>query len=224
MCCIQTKPSSSSSSSPSSASSSPSIVSRENGNELVDTVLKLLKPKYKLPMKPIKLGNRTIGLDEQFGALKLIAAVRILSGYVNQIGDLIRTGDAYISEYDDDSSLIEMKVGVLDIKFNATIAIDVMGIQQKETIIGSVGTFGIEFDVLTNATTGGRKTNNVKVFEISDLDLKVDAAENDVVRRIQNLNLHFGLQILMNTNLKKIVNSIVSIAASDIIARIAGSM
>ena len=197
---------------------------RENANELVDAIVKLIKPKYNHPMDPIPIGQRTIGINDKVGLIKVIAVLRIKQGYINQIGGLARVDDAFITEFEDESTLIEMKLGVFDVRFNATIEFEIMGIKQREVVIGSVAFFGVAFDILNNGTTGGRKIDNLKVFEISGLQMSLIGGRDNALRRLQNLQLTMGIEFVMNSNLKRIVNAIVSVAAADSIKQIAGSV
>lgn len=47
---------------------------------------------------------------------------------------------------------------------------------------------------------------------------------NDLIRRIQNIQLRLGVDFVMNSNFKRIVYAIVGVAASDSIRKIAGSV
>lgn len=194
----------------------------ESGDELVDSILRLVRPKYKPPMKPMELGNRTIGINERVGLVQVIAILRIKRGFVNHVGGLERVGEAFYTEYEDDSTKIEMRLGIFDIKFNATIEMEFMGIRQREVVSGSVEFFGTSFEVLTNATTGERHVDNVSVFEMSGLKLKF-SGPHDIINRVQNIPMKVGVRLIMNSNLKSIVYAIVSVAVSDSLATIAGA-
>lgn len=176
-------------------------------------------------MKPIVIGNRTIGINNRVGLMRVIAVMRIKEGYIYEVGNLTRVGDAFITEFEDESTRIEMQLGLTDIKFNATVEVEVMGIRQQEVVVGSVAFFGVAFDLLSNVTTGDRIVENVRVFEISGLQMKLlDKRDNDFLRRVQNLQLRVGIDFVMNSNLKRVVYAIVSVAASDSIRKIAGSV
>lgn len=74
---------------------------------------------FAAPMKPIVIGNRTLGINERIGLMRVIAIMKIKEGYIYEIGDLKRAGDAWITEYEDESTKIEMQIALLDMKFNA---------------------------------------------------------------------------------------------------------
>lgn len=196
---------------------------RESANELVDTSLRLIRKKYKPPMKPLAMSNRTLGIDEQVGFLHMRAVVFIKKGFVNQIGNISRVGQAFYTESEDESTLIEMKIALEDIKFNASIEIEVMGIRQNQEVEGGVGIIGVRFEVFTNGTTGQRSVQNVKIFDMDGLDLEL-FGPNDIVNRFQNIPIRIGLRVVMRTNLKRIVHAITSIAVADAISRIAGGV
>lgn len=195
---------------------------RTNANEVVDTLLRLLKKRYKPPMKPIPIGNRTISINDRLGLfMPIMAEFRIKNGAINEIGRLDRVGDNFITEYEDESTLLEVKMGLIDVRFNSSFDIDIMRIVHRDMVEGSVDMIGIAFDLISNGTTGDRTADNVEIFDISGVQMSLVGRPRSLLRRHENLALQMAVDFVMKTNLKYIVNSIVTAAAGDTIKSMA---
>ena len=72
---------------------------KENANDFLDTALRLMRNKYKDPMSPIPMKNRTIGIYERIGLINVIALVRLTDGHIYKIGSLKRVGNATMTVY-----------------------------------------------------------------------------------------------------------------------------
>lgn len=201
---------------------------RENANDFLDTGLKLLSKKYKEPMKPIPMKERSFGLNERVGLMNAEAIIRLQDGYVTKIGKLARQGDAYMTviparnEDEDESTVTEAKVGLTDIEFNTTVIFDILGITHREPLEGRVKFVGAHLILATNGTTGNRDIPYLKIYDISGVDVEF-VGPIEALDRLRNIPVRIATQVIMNTRLKLIVQMIVSNAAYGSIKGIATS-
>lgn len=199
----------------------PAKLVRENANEFVDTGLGILRNKYKDPMTPIKMKDRTIGLNHSkfmlipLEAMSMISEVRIEDFYVTKIGNLKRIGNATMtvippeSEDDEESTVTHSKVGIYDIEINATIVFDVMRVSHREPIEGSVKFLGTQIILTTNGTTGERDIPYFNVYDISGVDIQF-IGPYQKIDAIRNVPLRLAVNFVMNTQLKRIVQVIIT--------------
>jgi hypothetical protein len=201
---------------------------RENANEFLDTGLKILGRKYRSPMTPIPMKQRSFGLNERIGLMNIEAIIRLEDGYITKIGKISRQGDAWMTvipaanEDEDESTVTEAQIGINDIEFNTTIVFDILGVVHKETIEGSVQFVGAHIFITTNGTTGERDIPYFKIYDIRGANVEF-VGPIEAIDRIRNIPVKIATQFIMNTRLKHIVQSIVSNAAYGSIKGIATS-
>lgn len=198
-------------------------IKKENANDFLDTALKLIRKKYKEPMNPIKIKDRSIGLNQRMGLLPMSLLVHIQNGNINKIGKIKRVGDAFMTvipatnDDDDDSTVTDAVISLDDIRFNATIEIEVFAVRHWEIVQGRVGEVQAQFQMSTNGTTGERSMTGFKIIDMRDIDLNL-RGPYQIISRISSIPLRIGTRFVMNSNLKKIVNTIVTVAAADTVS------
>lgn len=200
-------------------------IKRENANEFLDTAIKLMRKKYKEPMEPIKIKDRSIGINQRIGLLPMTLLVRIQNGSINKIGKIKRVGDAFMTvipatnEDDDDSTVTDAVISIEDIRFNATVEIEVFAVRHWEVVQGRVGDVQAQVQMSTNGTTGERAMTGFKVSDMNDVDLNL-RGPYEIVSRITSIPLRLGTRFVMNSNLKRIVTAIVTVAAADTVSHL----
>lgn len=200
-------------------------VQKENANDFLDTAIKLMRKKYKDPMTPIKIKDRSIGINQRIGMLPMALVIHIKNGNINKIGKIKRVGDAFMTvipaknEDDDDSTITDATISIQDIRFNATIDIEVFAVRHWEVVQGKVGDVQAKVQMSTNGTTGGREMSGFQITDINDVDLNL-RGPFEIVSRISSIPLRIGTRFVMNSNLKRIVNTIVTVAARDTISHL----
>lgn len=198
-------------------------IKKENANDFLDTALKLIRKKYKEPMNPIKIKDRSIGINQRMGLLPMSVLINIQNGNINKIGKIKRVGDAFmtvipaINEDDDDSTITDAVISIADIRFNATIEIEVFAVRHWEIVQGRVGEVQAQFQMSTNGTTGERSMTGFEIVDMKDVDLNLQGPYQ-IISRISSIPLRIGTRFVMNSNLKRIVNTIVTVAAADTVS------
>lgn len=198
---------------------------RENANEFLDAVLRLLKGKYKSPMEPIHMQPRTLGINERLLLANLHLEVRLEDGFITKIGSMKRSGDAWQTvipakgeDEDDDteSSVTEGNIDISDVEFNTTLTFDVMGVMHQEHVKGRVGKISIYLILSDNGTTGERDLPYFNIYNMEDVDIQLKGPI-EIMDRIKNPALRMAVRFATRTQFKRIVNAIVTRAAQSAI-------
>ena len=122
---------------------------------------------------------------------------------------------------DGESSVTEGNIDVTDIEFNATIVFDVMGVLHREHVNGRVGKVSFYMIMSDNGTTGERDIPYFNIYNIEDVDI-VLTGPYEVVDRIRNPALKMAVQFVMRSQLKQMVNTMVTRAARSAIKNMIG--
>ena len=188
---------------------------RENANQFLDTGLKLLSQKYKDPMKPIPMKPRAFGLDERIGLMNVEVLVKLENGQITRIGKVSRLGNAWMTviparnEDEDESTVTEATISIEDIEFNSNVIFDVMGVNHYEHIQGKIDYIGARLILATNGTTGDRSMPYMRVYELRGVDVQF-VGPNEHIDQLRNIPVRMVIRIIMNTQLKLIIQQIVS--------------
>lgn len=183
-------------------------------------------------MEPIPMPARSLGVSERMPLARLPLIVRLEEGYITKIGGLKRNGNAWqtvippksdgpIDEDDEDaddteSTVTESNIDIQDVEFNTTITFDVMGVMHREHVKGRVGKISLYLILTDNGTTGERDLPYFTIFDIEDVDIRLKGPI-EVIDRIRNIPLRMAVRFVMKTQLKQIVNAIVTRATQSAI-------
>ena len=197
-----------------------SELTKENANKLVDTTIGFLSKKYKDPMDPIPMKPRAIGIHGKVGQIPVVIDAEIKEGYITKVGKIKRVGNATMTvipapnDDEEDSTVIDATISLEDIEFNNTIVFDLMGIRHEENSTGKVSQVKVFLILTTNGTTGERDLPFFEITDIQGLDLELKGPF-ETIDRIRNFPLRLAIRIVMRSNFKKIVLTIVSNAAQE---------
>lgn len=201
-------------------------LTKENANKLIDTTTGFLSRKYKDPMDPIPMKPRAIGINGKVGRIPVVIETEIKEGYITKVGKIKRIGNATMTviparnDDEEDSTVIETNIALEDIEFNTTVIFDVMGIKHEENTTGKVEKVSSFLILSTNGTTGDRDLPFFEITDIEGLDLQLKGPFESI-DRVRNIPLRIAIRIVMRTNLKKVILSIVSNAAQETIKNMA---
>lgn len=197
----------------------------ENANDFLDTAIKLMRKKYKDPMEPIRIKDRSIGINQRIGLLPMGLLIRISDGSINKIGRIKRVGDSFMTvipakdEDDDDSTVTDATISIQDIRFNATVQVEALAVGHWEHVQGRVGEVQAKVQMSTNGTTGERTMTGFEITDMEDVDLNL-RGPFQIVSRISSIPLRIGTRFVMNSNLKRIVTTIVTVAAKETVSHL----
>lgn len=195
-------------------------LTKENANKLIDTTIGFLSKKYKDPMEPIAMKPRAIGINSKVGQIPVIIETEIKEGYITKVGKMKRIGNATMTvipapnDDEEDSTVIEARIGLEDIEFNTTVIFDVMGVKHEENTTGKVKKVSVFLILTTNGTTGERDVPFFEVTDIQGLDLQLKGPF-EAIDRVRNIPVRIAIRIVMRTNFKRILLGIVSNAAQE---------